>query len=861
MAFHPLRTFQKHRKAWLAGITIMTMFIFVFSFSASPSGGDFFDFMTRLFGAEGRAGPEIARLYGERLNHRDLVQVRERRILANTFMEMAVEQAHQNLIGRATEVTAKWEEIPKQEIGRVLSERNFRMALARNPQFAAQLQPAEMVNQIRQGLTRLNFLRQDLVEKKKTDEERMVGRLMAVLDYESQRWQRANEPFYFGGSTRLDSVLDFMIWKHEADQLGVRLTEADVKEVFDRETLQQLRREDSAALEKRVLQGRQGTSFRQLLDALTDEFRVRIARASILGYDPSASTQIPAPITPHEFYEFFKNVRTESSVALLPFPVKDFVPLVKETPTEEQLKELFEKYKDKEYRPDSPTPGFKQPRRVTVEWVSARPDSPHYKRAAEVATAATHAINPAALHAQLVDYYDRNEKYRYPLPALTEPLTALPFYTDGRRPENAAATLGLLSGAAATPATVLPAVLSHQASLVARADKTAATAAQRESQRRAPVAATFVLAGANPTPVSLVALWHHASRQPQYQSLDAVREEIVKRVRENLARELLLKGLDTLRKDLEARRGRPEEAAKKVAEYVKRYGLEHGKTQQPRDLYDIGSDPGMKALKDSYLRVQGGQDQRGRAFGMLFLDNARLFEGQPWPRDVFGRGFGENWMTTAEPFLFWKTTDRPAYEPKFEEVRAKVEEAWRFDKARALALQEAQEMAAKAKQKEKETVAILSQGSKHSGTLFTLDSVSLLKPQMQFRLGPSRQYQAYQVPDTLVDYPGGDFVPKLLTLDKRDEVIVLSDRPEAHYYVAGLVNRRPPSVEDFFLVYRNAPAASLQSDPLLSRLEQDRQQRYYQACMEQLRAEAKLTVAKDGRKQFDERDDTPVEEL
>ena len=37
---------------------------------------------------------------------------------------------------------------------------------------------------------------------------------------------------YFGGSISTDGLLDFLIWKHEADRLGIKLTRGDVsKEV------------------------------------------------------------------------------------------------------------------------------------------------------------------------------------------------------------------------------------------------------------------------------------------------------------------------------------------------------------------------------------------------------------------------------------------------------------------------------------------------------------------------------------------------------------------------------------------------------------------------------------------------------
>src|SRR5207244_3429945 len=143
----------------------------------------------------------------------------------------------------------------------------------------------------------------------------------------------------------------------------------------------------------------------------------------------------------------------------------------------------------------SPTPGFKQPRRLAVQWVSARPDSPHAKKAAEIATATLQAVNPASMQLRLLETYDRSEKYRHPLPAWTEPSFILPHYVDPRKPENIAATVCLLAGSANSQTSVLPAILSYQAGILAKADKATAEAAIKETQRRLPIGTTLFLAG------------------------------------------------------------------------------------------------------------------------------------------------------------------------------------------------------------------------------------------------------------------------------------------------------------------------------------------------------------------------------
>ena len=105
----------------------------------------------------------------------------------------------------------------------------------------------------------------------------------------------------------------------------------------------------------------------------------------LMGYEEPAGTgidRVAAPITPAEFWNYYKDMRTSVEVGLLPVRVEDFVSQVKEKPTEDELKALYDKYKDGDYNPESSQPGFKRPERIQLEWVSADVDSPYYKKLA-----------------------------------------------------------------------------------------------------------------------------------------------------------------------------------------------------------------------------------------------------------------------------------------------------------------------------------------------------------------------------------------------------------------------------------------------------------------------------------------------
>ena len=119
---------------------------------------------------------------------------------------------------------------------------------------------------------------------------------------------------------------------------------------------------------------------------------------------------------------------------------------VKDKPSEADLQALFDKYKDQEYAPDKDTPGFKQPRRMRLEWISASPDSEYYRKQARawllslVAATPGNALLPMALIDPLVSEYESLKWGKFRAPALTVENFASSFYDYiyFGRPENVA---------------------------------------------------------------------------------------------------------------------------------------------------------------------------------------------------------------------------------------------------------------------------------------------------------------------------------------------------------------------------------------------------------------------------------------
>ena len=106
-----------------------------------------------------------------------------------------------------------------------------------------------------------------------------------------------------------------------------------------------------------------------------------------LGGPPGAAPfdldRLTAPPDGFAFDQYLLYKARQARMRLLTVPVESFIDQVKSTPSEDDLKKLFDKYKNDEAAPERAEPGFKEPRRIQVEWVSATPDTGYYQNAAK----------------------------------------------------------------------------------------------------------------------------------------------------------------------------------------------------------------------------------------------------------------------------------------------------------------------------------------------------------------------------------------------------------------------------------------------------------------------------------------------
>jgi hypothetical protein len=518
MAFNPLTNFQKYRKFWMASVLLICMVTFVL---CTGVGGDLSDRLLRIFYPRGSV---MATINDRSYYSKDLENLKTQRDAADAFMRKATEFS----------LIKIGERIKKEEQNKDTQERKIL-------------------------LMRLTKLKAELAER-----------------HARQR--------YFNTGTRLEDLVDFLLWRDEADKRNINLEPKDVNDLvlyavhghstgFDSATSREVERE---VRYKHNLQ-----SDTIIMQAVTDEFRVQIAKYALTGgrrFDaismlfgdsrgtgPSASSRLDyavrLPMSPAQLYEYFQKKRAEVEVALIPIPVTDFFPDVK-VPTgqdkeeqqrfETQLQEFFDKHKDKRYNPTTEEPGFLLPAEVQVAWVSADPKSDYYQDIARRYTtlATTPPLPPPPLPlggawVNTVSYYpgaiaakdgilyrDRYKdaleseetKFRQSARAharkyIVPPLTDPYYLFHFYRPEPAE-VLAML-GAPAAPGGVLAAPGVYGAAVFSRNEKKWGEAIAVEKKLRSEkllhLAANTFLGGASREPYAVVGTWVQLGRNPLFE--------------------------------------------------------------------------------------------------------------------------------------------------------------------------------------------------------------------------------------------------------------------------------------------------------------------------------------------------------
>jgi len=432
MAFNPFNFFRRNQKAILAGLAILCMFVFILSFGA----GDFFTMAQGWFQGPRDRGSVVATLYGNPVHEGDLNRLQYHRQLASEFLFSTLFRHQEQITQPRVDLTGNLVMLPKKadllvtmtpglsvqevKVGGVLGSvtRNvIEHIAARGRRFGQPLTVEQQRSDelgIRADLDVLrNALLLDRSGDGKTaayedkslslDQRGAYDELITFLQFElyrvapgsnfpdlfrghvNQPTLNSNKTFFLGGGRTTEELLDFVVWKQQADKLGIHPTDSAVLRLAlayagqkaipanptfaDHNSVQQFlaMRRDSDRL-----------TTEEVADALRDDVRVALAREALTGQLPAGTfpaialsllPTVPAQASLGEGYAEFQRLTTTANMSLLEVPVSAFLGQVTGQPTDKELQVLFDKYKNDEPRPDRDRPAFKEPRRARVQYL------------------------------------------------------------------------------------------------------------------------------------------------------------------------------------------------------------------------------------------------------------------------------------------------------------------------------------------------------------------------------------------------------------------------------------------------------------------------------------------------------------
>ncbi|HUG90844.1 MAG TPA: hypothetical protein VML55_08430, partial [Planctomycetaceae bacterium] len=251
------------------------------------------------------------------------------------------------------------------------------------------------------------------------------------LEMYQRQWSAALSQYQFGSLSE-EGVVTTWLLGHEADEMGISISDEAVRNYLRAAASDKLRGQDLTRIRKE-----HGVSESQLFDMLRFELKAR--HVQIL----SEPRLLP---TPEDFWDLFRRFNVRQELALTAVPVERFVETDK-SPSRADLVEFFERYKN--VYPSGSEPGFLQPRRVQLAYLEADFESLRNRMFPEPIT-----------EDEVRTYYETHrDEYRNPAytaePSGTpesEPAVAPPFPSPG--PETPAPATGADNAASPeTPAT------------------------------------------------------------------------------------------------------------------------------------------------------------------------------------------------------------------------------------------------------------------------------------------------------------------------------------------------------------------------------------------------------------------------
>ncbi len=165
------------------------------------------------------------------------------------------------------------------------------------------------------------------------------------------------------------NVIESVMLAEQAAKMGIVVSDDAVIQHLEGQLADgTVTRNELAALLKQATNGR--LSQQNLIDGMKVEMAAHRVRVLANG-GAYAGGLMDSAVTPAQSMEYFKRLYRRMEAEVTEIDVEEFLPQVSEEPSETEIAALYDEYKSVLPNVVSPDPGFREPTRLTFDWLKA----------------------------------------------------------------------------------------------------------------------------------------------------------------------------------------------------------------------------------------------------------------------------------------------------------------------------------------------------------------------------------------------------------------------------------------------------------------------------------------------------------
>jgi parvulin-like peptidyl-prolyl isomerase len=174
------------------------------------------------------------------------------------------------------------------------------------------------------------------------------------------------ENYYGFGPTRdEEAIMDSIRLAHKADEFGINVSDEIVRAWIKDVTGGKLTTEKFQEAVAKVRRMAEGLTPETIFDILRSQLRIQLAGGLAMGRVRSGALQV----TPYEAWQLYRRLNEKLGFEVIPVAVADFADKI-DDPGDDALRELHRKYAGQLPDRSSPEPGFKEPRKLNLQYAS-----------------------------------------------------------------------------------------------------------------------------------------------------------------------------------------------------------------------------------------------------------------------------------------------------------------------------------------------------------------------------------------------------------------------------------------------------------------------------------------------------------